>query len=65
MRDLFNICALQEKAAEEYADAKERREGEHAVAIAWYIEGNALYGAEYSKRARNMMGITDADQLYA
>lgn len=65
MRDLFEAPRLQQYAAEEYADGRERRDGPHARHLLDYIEFSFSYGAKLSAEGRRLMGISEADQLFA
>ncbi|QIG70441.1 hypothetical protein EVB88_057 [Rhizobium phage RHph_N28_2] len=65
MRNLYEIRRLQQYAAEEYADGRDRRDGPYARYVQDYVEFSFRYGAKLAARARAAMNITDSDQLYA
>ena len=63
MRDLSKAIRLQEWSAQEYAAARQRRDGPHRGALRDYIDDNLRFGAEYSAKAREAMGITDDGEM--
>lgn len=63
MRDLSKAIQMQQWSAQEYSDARERRDGPHREVLVDYIADNQKWGAWDSHLAREAMGITDADQI--
>ncbi len=61
MRDLSKAIQMQGWSAQEYADARERRDGPHRDILRDYILDNQKWGAWDSRLAREAMGITDDD----
>lgn len=64
MRDLSKAIQMQGWAAEEYADGRSRRDGPDRDALLYYIAENQSWGSWFSRKAREAMGITDADQIF-
>lgn len=61
MADLSKAIQMQEFAAEDYADARDRFAGPDRDALIPYIVGGQDWAAWFSHKAREAIGITEKD----